>query len=85
MKVARLVKEYQDRTCPTCGISMKNHWAMRVTIPLEVEICGDCAYERKEFLTWLQDNLPAHIGDVKSLGVPMMVKPPARILQEAVM
>jgi hypothetical protein len=82
MKVTRLVKEYKDKHCPLCAESMKNHWTMHVTIPLEVAICTDCAYERKEFLGWLQDNLPAHIGDIKTLGIPhipeMVVAAPAR-------
>jgi RNase P subunit RPR2 len=69
MKVVQLIKQYKERICPICGLSLKNHWEAKITLPVVVHLCTDCAYERKQFLYWLQDNLPATPGDLKTIGV----------------
>lgn len=63
------MKIYKDRKCVMCGSDLYNKYGRLITISVEFYTCGDCTYDRREYLRCLGDHLPVEIQDLRNIGV----------------
>ncbi len=65
----RVIKNHRHTVCPICHEG-QHPFLARIFIEVEVDICNDCFYLRKEAFWYLRDHVDQMVvGDLRNLGI----------------
>ena len=64
----KVIKNHRHKSCPIC---LEDHpFTARILVQLEIDICNECFYLRKESFFYLRDHVDQlRIGDLRTLGL----------------